>query len=59
MISRKNTNEEATLGYYNNSIPEKIMTPDKVETRVGIYERTCWVIRDYFGLAGTRSQLVG
>lgn len=23
------------------------------------YERTCWVIRDYFGLAGTRSQLVG
>lgn len=23
------------------------------------YERTCWVIRDYFGLAGTRSRLVG
>ena len=33
----KNTNEESTLGY-NNKIPEKIMTPDKVETRVGTLE---------------------
>jgi fructose-bisphosphate aldolase class II len=23
------------------------------------YDRTCWVIRDYFGIAGDRSQLVG
>jgi fructose-bisphosphate aldolase class II len=24
-----------------------------------VYERTAWLIRDYFGLAGTRSQVVG
>jgi fructose-bisphosphate aldolase class II len=24
-----------------------------------VYERTCWVIRDYFGLAGTRKLVVG
>jgi hypothetical protein len=24
-----------------------------------VYERTCWVLRDYFGLAGTRKLLVG
>jgi fructose/tagatose bisphosphate aldolase len=23
------------------------------------YERTCWVIRDYFGIAGDRAQLMG
>jgi ketose-bisphosphate aldolase len=23
------------------------------------YERTCWMLRDYFGIAGTRSQLIG
>jgi hypothetical protein len=33
----KNTNEESTPGY-NNKIPEKILTPDKVETRVGTLE---------------------
>jgi ketose-bisphosphate aldolase len=24
-----------------------------------VYERTCWLLRDYFGLAGTRRQIVG
>jgi fructose/tagatose bisphosphate aldolase len=24
-----------------------------------VYERTCWVLRDYFSLAGTRKLLVG
>jgi fructose/tagatose bisphosphate aldolase len=24
-----------------------------------VYERTCWVIHDYFGLAGTRSRVIG
>jgi len=24
-----------------------------------VYERTCWLLRDYFGLAGTRSQITG
>ncbi|MFA9403885.1 MAG: DUF1254 domain-containing protein, partial [Anaerolineales bacterium] len=33
-MSAKNTNEQPTPGY-NNKIPESIMTPDTVETRVG------------------------
>jgi len=37
MMSKENTNEESTPGY-NNKIPENIMTPDKVETRVGSRE---------------------
>jgi hypothetical protein len=37
MMSIKNVNEESTPGY-NNNIPENIMTPDKVETRVGTLE---------------------
>lgn len=24
-----------------------------------VYERTCWLLRDYFGLAGTRSRMTG
>jgi ketose-bisphosphate aldolase len=34
-------------------------TGDVRAAQEATYERTCWVIRDYFGLAGTRSQLVG
>ena len=37
MMSTKNTNEEPTPGY-NTKIPETIMTPDRVETRVGTLE---------------------
>jgi len=36
-MSTKNTNEEPTPGY-NTKIPESIMTPDKVKTRVGTLE---------------------
>jgi hypothetical protein len=24
-----------------------------------LYERTCWVIRDYFGISGTRDTVAG
>jgi hypothetical protein len=24
-----------------------------------VYDRTCWLLRDYFGLTGTRHQIVG
>ena len=34
-------------------------TGDVRAAQEATYERTCWVIRDYFGLAGTRPQLVG
>jgi fructose/tagatose bisphosphate aldolase len=30
-----------------------------VTAQDAVYERTCWLLRDYFGLAGTRKQLVG
>jgi hypothetical protein len=36
-MSKNKVDEEATPGY-NNKIPENIMTPDKVETRVGTLE---------------------
>jgi fructose-bisphosphate aldolase class II len=29
-----------------------------VTAQDAVYERTCWLLRDYFGLAGTRKQLV-
>jgi ketose-bisphosphate aldolase len=28
------------------------------EARDAVYEKTCWLLRDYFGLAGTRGQIV-
>lgn len=36
-MSAKNTNEQPTPGY-NTKIPESIMTPDKVKTRIGTLE---------------------
>jgi fructose-bisphosphate aldolase class II len=32
--------------------------PSVPAAQAAVYERTCWLLRDYFGLAGTRGQLV-
>jgi fructose-bisphosphate aldolase class II len=34
-------------------------TSDLSAAQDAVYDRTCWLIRDYFGLAGTRKQVVG
>jgi ketose-bisphosphate aldolase len=39
---------------------EALRTTESVEAaQEATFERTCWVVRDYFGLAGTRKQVVG
>ena len=34
-------------------------TGDLSAAQDAVYERTCWVLKDYFGLAGTREQVAG
>jgi fructose/tagatose bisphosphate aldolase len=34
-------------------------TSDLSAAQDAVYDRTCWLIRDYFGLAGTRERVVG
>jgi fructose-bisphosphate aldolase class II len=34
-------------------------TSDLSAAQEAVYDRTCWLIKDYFGLAGTRKQVVG
>jgi fructose-bisphosphate aldolase class II len=34
-------------------------TGDVATAQDAVYERTCWLLRDYFGLSGTREKVVG
>jgi fructose-bisphosphate aldolase class II len=41
---------------YESSLRE---TGDVATAQDDVYERTCWLLKDYFGLAGTRKKVVG
>jgi fructose-bisphosphate aldolase class II len=32
---------------------------DLASAQDAVYDRTCWLIKDYFGLSGTRERVVG
>jgi fructose/tagatose bisphosphate aldolase len=53
-ITKVNVGTEIRQAYE----PALAESGDVAAAQNAVYERTCWLLRDYFGLAGTRRQIV-
>ena len=56
-ISKVNVGTEIRQAY-DSALSESRSEAEIPAAQEAVYERTCWLLRDYFGLAGTRRQIV-